>query len=297
MWNVEFDCESIEFRMVATRILITGGSGQLARDLAELLPRSSAPPREELDVTRLDQVRREVSSRGIELVFNCAAYNAVDRAEEAPTGARAVNAEGAGNVARACSESGAKLVHFSTNYVFAGGLDRPYVETDDPHPGTVYGRSKRDGEIQVLEELPSALVIRSSGLFGRGGSGIKGGSFPDRLIARARSGSELSVVDDQRLNPTFTGHLARAAIAAADAGLTGVLHLVAAGCCSYYEFALEILRLAGLNNLVNRTLTENAPGVANRPLNGCLYSTRTGPLPAWQDGIAEYLESNFTSVA
>jgi len=283
--------------MVATRILITGGSGQLARDLAELLPGSSAPSREELDVTNLERVRREITSKSIELVFNCAAYNAVDGAEEAPAAARAVNAVGAGNVARACRDSGARLVHFSTNYVFGGSLDRPYVETDDPDPTSVYGQSKRDGEIQVLTELPTALVIRSSGLFGRGGSAIKGGSFPDRLIARARSGPELGVVDDQRLNPTFTGHLARASIAAAEAGSTGLLHLVAAGCCSYYEFALEILRLVSLNNVVKRTLTESRPGVARRPLNGCLLSNRSSPLPAWQNGIAEYLESNFTSAA
>lgn len=281
--------------MVATRILITGGSGQLARDLAELLPGSSAPSREELDVTKLERVRREITSKSIELVFNCAAYNAVDGAEEAPPAARAVNAVGAGNVARACRDSGARLVHFSTNYVFGGSLDRPYVETDDPDPASVYGQSKRDGEIQVLEELPTALVIRSSGLFGRGGSAIKGGSFPDRLIARARSVPDLAVVDDQRLNPTFTGHLARASIAAAEAGSTGLLHLVAAGCCSYYEFALEILRLASLNTVVKRTLTESRPGVARRPLNGCLLSNRSSPLPAWQNGIAEYLESNFTS--
>ena len=281
--------------MVATRILITGGSGQLARDLAELLPGSSAPSREELDVTNLERVRREITSKSIELVFNCAAYNAVDGAEEAPPAARAVNAVGAGNVARACRDSGARLVHFSTNYVFGGSLDRPYVETDDPDPASVYGQSKRDGEIQVLEELPTALVIRSSGLFGRGGSAIKGGSFPDRLLARARSVPDLAVVDDQRLNPTFTGHLARASIAAAEAGSTGLLHLVAAGCCSYYEFALEILRLASLNTVVKRTLTESRPGVARRPLNGCLLSNRSSPLPAWQNGIAEYLESNFTS--
>ena len=283
--------------MVATRILITGGSGQLARDLAELLPGSSVPSRQELDVTKLERVRREITSKSIELVFNCAAYNAVDGAEEAPSAAMAVNAVGAGNVARACRDSGARLIHFSTNYVFSGSSDRPYVETDDPDPTSAYGQSKRDGEIQVLKELPTALVIRTSGLFGRGGSAIKGGSFPDRLIARARSGQELAVVEDQRLNPTFTRHLARASIAAAEAGSTGLLHLVAAGCCSYYEFALEILRLASLNTVVKRTLTESRPGVARRPLNGCLLSNRSSPLPAWQNGIAEYLESNLTSAA
>ena len=283
--------------MAATTILITGGLGQLGRELAGLLPGSVAPSREELDVSKVDRVRREIISNGIELVFNCAAYNAVDRAEEDPQSALAVNARGAGNVARACRESGARLVHFSTNYVFGGSLDRPYVETDEPDPTNVYGHSKRDGEMRVQEELPTALVIRSSGLFGRGGSAIKGGSFPDRLIARARSGADLAVVDDQSLNPTFTGHLARAAIAAAEAGSTGLLHLVAAGCCSFHEFALEILRLAGLDNVVEPILTRSRPGVARRPANGCRLSNRSRPLPAWEDGLREYLESDSTSAA
>lgn len=283
--------------MVATRILITGGSGQLGRELADLLPGSVGLAREGLDVTNLERVRREIVGRGRELVFNCAAYNAVDRAEEESQAAIAVNSMGAGNVARACLEAGARLVHFSTNYVFGGGLDRPYVETDDPDPVSVYGKSKRDGELRVLQELPTALVIRSSGLFGRGGSAIKGGSFPDRLLARARGGADLAVVDDQRLNPTFTRHLARASIAAAEAGSTGLLHLVAAGCCSYHEFALEILRVAGLSTAVERAQTQSGPGVARRPQNGCLLSSRSNPLPAWQSGIREYLESNFTSAA
>ena len=284
-------------RMVSTRILITGASGQLGRDLGDLLPGSEGPAREGLDVTNPERVNRVIVRGGVELVFNCAAYNAVDRAEQEPQAAMAVNSVGAGNVARACREAGARLVHFSTNYVFSGGLDRPYLETDDPDPASVYGRSKRDGELRVLHELPTALVIRSSGLFGRGGSAIKGGSFPDRLLARARGGAELTVVDDQSLNPTFTRHLARASIGAAEAGSTGFLHLVAAGCCSYHEFALEILRVAGVSTPVGRAQTQSGPGVARRPHNGCLKSSRSSPLPSWQSGIREYLESNSTGAA
>jgi len=131
-------------------------------------------------------------------------------------------------------------------------------------------------------------VIRSSGLFGHGGSAAKGGSLPDRLLARARAGDRLSVVDDQRLNPTFTGHLADASIAAWAAGTTGILHLVAAGCCSYHEFALELFQVAGVDALVDPVATTPGGTAAARPLNGCLESNRADPLPSWREGLRAY---------
>jgi dTDP-4-dehydrorhamnose reductase len=192
---------------------------------------------------------------------------------------------------------GARLVHFSTNYVFDGTAPHPYSEADDPQPLSVYGRSKWEGELRVLEELPTALVIRSSGLFGHGGSAIKGGSLPDRLLARALAGDRLRVVDDQRLNPTFTGHLADASIAASAAGSTGILHLVAAGCCSFYEFAVELLRVAGVEVDVDPVATTRGETSAPRPLNGCLISNRADPLPAWQEGLRAYWQSRSVNVA
>jgi dTDP-4-dehydrorhamnose reductase len=274
--------------MSTTRCLITGASGQLARELSKRLPESLARSREELSVADLDLLRHEISRSQVEVVFNCAAYNAVDRAEGEPDAADAVNAAGAANVARACREAGAGLVHFSTNYVFDGTANHPYSEADEPRPLNAYGKSKREGELRVLDELPSALVIRSSGLFGHGGSAAKGGSLPDRLLARARAGDRLSVVDDQRLNPTFTGHLADASIAAWAAGTTGILHLVAAGCCSYHEFALELFQVAGVDALVDPVATTPGGTAAARPLNGCLESNRTDPLPSWREGLRAY---------
>jgi len=282
--------------MSTTRYLITGGSGQLARELSKRLPDSLALSREELSVADLDLIRLELSRSQAEVVFNCAAYNAVDKAEQEPDAAADVNSRGAANVARACPEVGARLVHFSTNYVFDGKSSHPYTEADDPHPLSVYGRSKRDGELRVLEEMPTALVIRSSGLFGHGGSAVKGGSLPDRLLARARDGERLQVVDDQRLNPTFTGHLADASIAALAAGSTGILHLVAAGCCSYHEFAIELFRVAGLEADVGSVATNQGGTAAVRPLNGCLVSSRAEPLPSWQDGLRAYWQTRSVNV-
>jgi dTDP-4-dehydrorhamnose reductase len=283
--------------MPKTRYLITGGSGQLARELSKALPESVARSHDELSIADLDLVRRELSRTRAEVVFNCAAYNAVDRAEQDPMSAAAVNGEGAANVARAAREVGAKLVHFSTNYVFDGTSSDPYSEADEARPVNVYGTTKREGELKVLDELPTALVIRSSGLFGHGGSAMKGGSFPDRLLAQARAGRTLSVVSDQRLNPTYTGHLAEASIAALAAGLSGILHLVAAGCCSYHEFAVELVRLAGLDAQVASFTTTRGGTPAARPLNGCMVSNRAEPLPSWRDGLLTYWQARSASVA
>ena len=272
--------------MSEARCLITGGRGQLGRELSRLLPGSNAPAKDELSVTDLDRLRKEIARTGATTIFNCAAYNAVDAAEQEREAAMAVNAVGAGNVARACRLENARLVHFSTNYVFDGQASEPYSEADDPRPISAYGRSKREGELRVLAELPEALIVRSSGLFGLGGSAVKGGSFPDRLLARAAAGQPLAVVTDQHLNPTYTGHLAEASVAAAAAGTAGLLHLVASGCCSFHEFALEVLKVAGVNAPVAAIVT--SPGGAERPRNGCLASIRTEPLPSWQEGLAAY---------
>ena len=273
--------------MSAGRALITGGRGQLGRALAHLLPNATALGRTELLVQDGEAVRRAIVEHQAEIVYNCAAYNAVDAAELDPRPAFEVNAEGALQVAVACRREGARMVHFSTNYVFAGDSDRPYTEAEQARPATVYGRSKLEGEWRVLDQLPSALVIRSAGIFGSGGSMVKGGSLPERLLAKARAGDRLAVVEDQRLNPTYAGHLATATIAATAARSEGVIHLVAEGCCSYHEFATELVRLAGIHVEVLPIATSE--GSAARPRNGCLASLRHEPLPSWRAGLAAYL--------
>jgi dTDP-4-dehydrorhamnose reductase len=268
------------------RVLITGAAGQLGSDLRRLLPDADAPDRHQLSVT--DRAAVAAAVRGHDLVLNCAACNAVDAAESDPETAFAVNAEAPGSLALACREAGARLVHFSTNYVFDGEGRRPFVEADEARPLSVYGRSKLEGERRVLETLPAALVVRTSGLFGASGSAVKGGSFPERILARARSGQRLTVVDDQRLNPTYTGHLAGAALDLAGEGLEGIVHLVAAGCCSYRELASEALWLAGLDVEVGRLTTAELGAPAPRPLNGCLASARVPALRPWQEGLAAW---------
>jgi dTDP-4-dehydrorhamnose reductase len=268
------------------RFLVTGAAGQLGSDLVGVLPGAVGLTHQQLPIEELDAVRAAVAGFGV--VLNCAADNAVDAAEAAQARAFSVNREGAGNVAQACRETGARLVHISTNFVFDGAAANPYSEQDAPAPLGVYGRSKLEGESLVLERLPEALVVRTSGLFGARGSTVKGGSFPERIVRRAELGEPLRVVDDQFLNPTFTGDLAAALPALLDRGLSGVVHLTAAGCCSYWELATEAVRLAGLSAAVEPIRTDALAAGAPRPANGCLVSVRTGPLRHWREGLAAW---------
>ena len=244
--------------------------------------------RTEVSVADLDAVLRAVESSRAEVVFNCAAYNAVDRAEEESDLAFAVNATGALNVAIACKHFDARLVHFSTNYVFNGLRKKPYVETDPVHPASMYARSKAEGEARVLEELPTALVIRTAALFGIAGSASKGGSFPERIVAKARSGEPLSVVADQTVNPTYTVDLARAAVELAHQRMEGVVHAVAEGCCSWYEFAVAALEAGGVQAPVRRASTAEIGAAAQRPANGCLASGRIRPLRPWRAALKDW---------
>jgi dTDP-4-dehydrorhamnose reductase len=229
----------------------------------------------------LERVRPEV-------VLNCAAYNGVDAAEADPEAAFGVNARGPAVLAAECSRLGARLVHFSTNYVFDGSADRPYREDGEPRPQSAYARSKREGELAVL---PAGLVIRTAGVYGHGGSAVKGGSFPERILARARGGEPLLVVADQLLNPTYARDLAVGALGLVAAGETGLVHLVADGCCSWRDFALETLRLAGVEAEIEAISTAELGAAAARPLNGCLESDRVAPLRHWREGLQAYWEA------
>ncbi len=271
-----------------SKALVLGAGGQLGSELVRLIGRGSGVTRHEVSITDRDAVDRLLSERRPAIVYNCAAYNAVDLAETEKDMAYAVNAEGASNVAMACAQHGAHLVHFSTNFVFDGELDRPYAETDPPAPLSVYAASKLEGERRVLERLPGALVIRSSALYGDTGSAIKGGSFPDRILSRAQRGEPLKVVSDQRVNPTYTGDLAPAAIELAATGLEGVVHVVAAGCAGWDEFARAVLEESEVPAPVSAILSAELSSAARRPLNGCLTSTRVAALRPWREGLHEW---------
>lgn len=272
-------------------ILITGARGQLGTDLARRLPAAVASDVEDVRIEDEAAVARVFAEVRPSVVFNCAAYNAVDAAEGAGAEAAfAVNARGPEVLAAACSEVGARLVHFSTNYVFDGVESRAWTEEDAPAPLSAYGRSKLEGERRVLEVLPSALVVRVAALFGTAESAVKGGSFPFRIVERARAGGPLTVVDDQWVNPTYTGDLAEAVMPLGlDSGMTGVVHLAPLDCCTWHELAVESLRVAGVAGVpVERGVTEAREGAAARPRFGCLGSVRVAPLRSWREGVRAY---------
>lgn len=265
-----------------------GAAGQLGSELVALLPRATGLSHRELSVSDLAAVEAACAHYRPDVLFNCAAYNAVDQAESQPELAFAVNAAGAENVAIACSRHRVRLVHFSTNFVFDGRLERPYIEKDEARPLGAYGRSKLEGERSTLAALPSALVIRTAAVFGDRGSAIKGGSFPQRIVERARGGQPVRVVSDQRVNPTYARDLARGAIDLAGTELSGVVHLVSAGCCAWDEFARAALAACGVEAEVEPVMTADLAARAARPFNGCLGSVRTAALRSWQEGVEEW---------
>jgi dTDP-4-dehydrorhamnose reductase len=229
-------------------------------------------------------VRAQLERIQPEVVFNCAAYNAVDAAETEVAAAEAANVAGPASLASECARLGIRLVHFSTNFVFDGSADRPYREADAPGPLGAYARSKLAGEQAVREALPEALVVRTAGVFGFRG-------FPDRILARARAGQPLRVVADQRINPTYARDLAAGALGLYESGETGLVHLVAAGCCSFHELAVEILAVAGVEAEVEAITSEALGAAAPRPRNGCLESSRVPPLRHWREGLRAYWEA------
>ena len=270
------------------RAVVLGAGGQLGSDLSRLIGPGSVVAHEEVSVTDPDAIDALVSRLRPAIVFNCAAYNAVDRAETERDLAHAVNSEGAASVARACARHRIRLVHFSTNFVFDGALDRPYVESDGPAPISVYGASKLEGEQRVLELLPGALVIRTAALFGDRGSAIKGGSFPDRILSRAKGGEALRVVADQRVNPTYTADLAPVALQLGESELRGVVHVVAGGCAGWDDFARAALAESGVAAEVESVSSAAMPAAARRPPNGCLASSLVAPLRPWREGLHEW---------
>ena len=268
--------------------IVLGAGGQLGRELSRLIDKGPGVTRQDLSITDGDALNDLLTRRRPEIVFNCAAYNAVDRAETERDLAFAVNAEGPANIARICARLGVRLIHFSTNFVFDGALQRPYVETDAPAPLSAYGSSKLEGEQRVLELMPHALVIRTSALFGDTGSAIKGRSFPERILGRAESGELLRVVADQMVNPTYTGDLAPAAMQLAESGLEGVVHVVAAGCAGWDEFARAVLAEFGVPAEVIPISSGALGSAAARPLGGCLASARVAPLRPWREGLHDW---------
>ena len=268
------------------RALITGGGGQLASDLSELLgARARSFSHTELDITDIRALDAAFADVRPDVVFNCAAFHNVDACECDPDQAWRVNVEGVRELGRRSP----LLVHLSTNYVFDGRRPEPYGEMDLPSPRSVYALTKLAGEHAALAYADRALVVRTGGLYGLQGSASKGGNFVQRMIVRARAQGSLRMVADQRLQPTFTADLAAAILFAVESGALGLVHLTASGDCSWYEFTAAIMNRAGLEVPIEPVSTDKGPGAVDRPLNGVLSRPRADALDLpvlrpWQRG-------------
>jgi dTDP-4-dehydrorhamnose reductase len=232
--------------------------------------------RAQLDVTDRDAVREAISDS--DLVINCAAWTDVDGAEEHENDALRINSEGARNVA----EAAGTVLYVSSDYVFDGTKREPYVASDPVNPVSAYGRTKLAGERATAEANPRHFIARSSWLFGAGGR-----NFVETILRLAGEQDVLRVVDDQVGSPTFTGHLGPALVALARSDDFGIHHVSAAGSCSWFEFAREILERSGSDTRVEPCTTEEFPRPAKRPAYSVLGG---GPgLPSWREGLDAYL--------
>jgi dTDP-4-dehydrorhamnose reductase len=273
------------------RLLVTGGAGMLGQAVAAAATRLGhdvfALSRAELDITNADHVRRVVAAAEPRAVINCAAWTDVDGAETAEAAATSVNGEGAGNVARAAAEVGARIVHVSTDYVFDGNKREPWLESDPVNPLGAYGRSKLAGEEQVALAPDEHAIVRTAWLFGAGGR-----NFVDTMLALGHERDEVSVVSDQVGSPTWSVHLAEGLVELAErSGDVGIVHAAGAGACSWYELAVEVFDRGGVRCRVLPTTSDRFPRVAPRPAYSVLGSERDDApvLPPWQTGLAAYL--------
>lgn len=281
------------------KVLVTGAGGQLGRDVTAIFREAGhdvmACDRTELDITDLEQSRRIIQAHQPEAIVHCAAYTAVDAAETDVDGAYLVNATGTRNIAIAAEESSAKLIYISTDYVFNGRGDQPYHEYDNTDPQSIYGKSKRAGEVLVQNLCSKWFIVRTSWVFG-----LHGSNFVKTMLRLGHEKPLLTVVNDQKGSPTYTSDLAKFLLELAGTEKYGIYHASNSGNCTWYEFTEAILEEAAdllgwqVTARLEPCTTEQFPKPAPRPANSALehLSIRTNgftDLPHWRDGLRQFL--------
>jgi dTDP-4-dehydrorhamnose reductase len=273
------------------KILLTGRGGQVGLELEQRLPRLGelvVTGPEELDLADAASMRRALRDIKPALIVNAAAHTAVDRAESEPELALRINGEAPGVLAEEARRLGARLVHYSTDYVFDGSKRTPYVEDDAPRPLGVYGRTKLEGEKRVRASGCRHLILRTAWVYGRGRN------FMAAVLERARSGAALRVVNDQFGAPTWAADLADATVRMLE--LEGTYHVTAAGQTNWFEVAQQLLKLSGLSARIQGVTTEEYGAKAPRPRysvldNGKLRAAGIEPIGDWRQRLALYLQS------
>ena len=277
------------------KAMILGASGLLGKALMrecsgdDVVGLSSR----DVDIRDSSSVRQVVESMRPDWIVLAAAYTDVDGCESRQELAFAVNRDGPVNVAQAAKRTGAKLLFLSSDYVFDGKNNSPYETGDTRNPQSVYGRTKAEAEVRLLEILPDCCIARTSWLFGTGGK-----CFPDTILKLAASRPTLDVVNDQRGCPTYTVDLARAIVELCRKGAGGIVHLTNAGNCSWFEFAERIVQSANLNTEVRPANTLQMARPAPRPAYSVLSAASLRQwgvaLPEWQDALRRYLQERQT---
>ena len=281
------------------RVAVIGSTGQLGRDLVEVLRAAKrfeviALDHDQVECTDFDSVRAVLLPLKARAVIDCAAYVRVDDCESQAREAFAVNALGALHVARAAAESGAKCVYISTDYVFDGSKASPYTESDVTAPINVYGTSKLAGEQLIRQAARNWLIVRVASLFGKTGARGKGGNFIETILAKALQGDPLRVIDDIVVSPTYARDASQviAQLVAADG--TGIVHAANSGSCTWFEFAKTALELCHLTVPIAAVSSSQVATPARRAKNSALTSARLPAefgitMPHWRDALRAYL--------
>ena len=285
------------------RVLLFGGSGQLGGEIRRLWSGIDihSPGHADLDITDGRAVDEAIARSKPDAVINCAAFHNVERCEEQPERAFAANALGVNAMAEGCSRHGAALVTISTDYVFDGELGRPYAESDPARPLSAYGVSKYAGELLVDRLRSRAYVVRTCGVYATRASTSKGHTFVDRILAQARAGEPVRVVRDQTVSPTYAPHLAAALLQLLQSGADfGLYHMVNEGAVTWYDFAVEALRAAGVEHPVEPVSYKDWPSRVRRPAFSALENARLHEngirLPSWREGLTQYLRDRESRV-
>lgn len=275
------------------KVLVTGVKGQLGHDVVNELEKRGhtaiGVDIDEMDITDAASVERVIKGAAPEAVIHCAAYTAVDAAEDNEDLCRRVNAGGTANIARVCRELNCKLMYISTDYVFNGQGTRPWEPDDERQPLNVYGQTKYEGELAV-EELTKYFIVRIAWVFG-----VNGKNFIKTMLNLGKTRDTLTVVCDQIGSPTYTYDLARLLVDMIGTDRYGRYHATNEGLCSWHEFAVEIFRQAGMNVNVVPVTSDQYPAKAKRPANSRMDKSKLDAagferLPSWQDALGRYLK-------
>lgn len=277
------------------KVLVTGVKGQLGYDVVNELTKRGhefvGVDIDEMDITDGEACRRVITEAAPDAVIHCAAYTAVDAAEDNEDLCRRVNADGTRNIALVCRDLDIKMVYISTDYVFDGQGTRPWEPDDTRDPLNVYGVTKCEGEMAVEELVKKFFIVRIAWVFG-----VNGKNFIKTMLRLGQERGAVSVVDDQIGSPTYTYDLARLLVDMTESEHYGRYHATNEGFCSWYEFACEIFKQAGMAEVkVTPVDSSQFPAKAKRPMNSRMDKSKLAangfePLPAWQDALGRYLK-------